>query len=62
MQHGPAASSDSNPKAPGSAGGYLLFQPTKAAAATAGPVTLTKPARKHQFFGKFFSSYVLDAP
>jgi hypothetical protein len=26
MQHGPAASSGSNPKAPGSAGGYLLFQ------------------------------------
>ena len=25
MQHGPAASSGSNPKAPGSAGGYLLF-------------------------------------
>jgi hypothetical protein len=24
MQHGPAASSGSNPKAPGSAGGYLL--------------------------------------
>jgi hypothetical protein len=26
MQHGPAASSGSNPKAPGSAGGYLLTQ------------------------------------
>src|ERR1700720_3167354 len=26
MQHGPAASSGSNPKAPGSAGGYLLIQ------------------------------------
>ena len=25
MQHGPAASSGSNPKAPGSAGGYLLI-------------------------------------
>ena len=25
MQHGPAASSGSNPKAPGSAGGYLLL-------------------------------------
>ena len=25
MQHGPAASSGSNPKAPGSAGGYLLM-------------------------------------
>jgi hypothetical protein len=24
MQHGPAASSGTNPKAPGSAGGYLL--------------------------------------
>jgi hypothetical protein len=27
MQHGPAASSGSNPKAPGSAGGYLLMSP-----------------------------------
>ena len=26
MQHGPAASSGSHPKAPGSAGGYLLPQ------------------------------------
>jgi hypothetical protein len=27
MQHGPAASSGSNPKAPGSAGGYLPLTP-----------------------------------
>jgi hypothetical protein len=31
MQHGPAASSGSNPKAPGSAGGYLLSAQIRAA-------------------------------
>src|ERR1700738_2623446 len=31
MQHGPAASSGSNPKAPGSAGGYLLAAPPMSA-------------------------------
>src|ERR1700730_18851472 len=36
MQHAPAASSGSNPKAPGSAGGYL--PPTKPSHATIKPV------------------------